>query len=94
MTNRKGDPKGKALRPAVVDALDYVRRDIRTLEGYVPGEQQTGFIKLNTNECPFPPSPRVREVLAAIADDTLRLYPDPASARLRALAAARTGTRP
>ena len=46
-------------------------------------------MKLNTNEGAFPPSPRVMAALAAIADETLRLYPDPVSARLRAAAAAR-----
>ncbi|MBC8133326.1 MAG: aminotransferase class I/II-fold pyridoxal phosphate-dependent enzyme, partial [Deltaproteobacteria bacterium] len=75
-------------------AIDYVRADVRALAGYTTGEQQPGFIKLNTNECAYPPSPRVREALLQIADESLRLYPDPTSSRLREVAAARFGVRP
>ena len=71
------------------DVIRHVRADIRALGGYTPGEQQPGFIKLNTNECPWGPAPGVRAALAAIADDSLRLYPDPVSTRLRQVAAAR-----
>lgn len=52
------------------------------LEAYVPGEQPKGIanlIKLNTNESPFPPSPKVKEAIDAAAIDALRLYPDPGS---------------
>ena len=62
------------------------------LSPYIPGEQPQvdGLIKLNTNENPYPPSPRVveaiREVLGADGD-RLRLYPDPQSNALRAAAA-------
>ncbi len=45
------------------------------------------MIKLNTNENPYPPSPRVLEALARVADETLRLYPDPEASALRARAA-------
>jgi histidinol-phosphate aminotransferase len=61
------------------------------MPGYTPGEQIADLTKLNTNEGAFPPSPRVRAVLAAVADDSLRLYPDPTSSGLRAAAAARYG---
>ena len=56
-----------------------IRANVRRMQGYTPGEQPTdpAIIKLNTNECPYPPSPRVREALAAYATDSLRLYPDP-----------------
>lgn len=73
--------------------LAYVRPGIRALHGYTPGEQQPGFIKLNTNESAVAPSPRVREVLGAVADESLRLYPDPVSKRLREVAAERFGVR-
>ena len=77
-----------AKRPSAVDLL---RPAIRAMPGYTPGEQISDLVKLNTNEGAFPPSPRVMAALAAIADETLRLYPDPVSARLRAAAAARFG---
>lgn len=57
----------------------------RGLSPYVPGEQPQipGLVKLNTNESPFGPSPKVIEAIRAAADDTLRLYPDPQSLQLR-----------
>ncbi len=62
----------------------------RDLSPYVPGEQPQipGLVKLNTNESPFGPSPRAIEAVKGAADDTLRLYPDPQSLRLRAALAA------
>src|SRR5205085_434611 len=72
-------------------ADDLVRPAVRAMAGYTPGEQISDLVKLNTNEGAYPPSPRVMATLAAIADDTLRLYPDPVSTRLRAAAAARFG---
>jgi len=63
---------------------------VRKVIPYTPGEQprRTDIIKLNTNECPYPPSPKVAEALAAFDEDRLRLYPDPAAAELvNALAA-------
>lgn len=58
---------------------------VHGLVPYVPGEQphRTGLVKLNTNECPYGPSPRALEAIRAATSDTLRLYPDPASLRLR-----------
>jgi histidinol-phosphate aminotransferase len=77
-----------------LDPVAYVRPTIRALAGYTPGEQQPGFTKLNTNESAIGPSPRVLATLAAIADESLRLYPDPVSRRLREVAAARFGVTP
>jgi histidinol-phosphate aminotransferase len=59
------------------------------MQGYVPGEQPQGrrYIKLNTNENPYPPSPRVIEALRAAVTDDLRLYPDPEARALREKAA-------
>lgn len=73
----------------------YLRQNIAALAGYVPGEQpQEGTaIKLNTNENPYPPSPWVRSQLRKAADQSLRLYPDPLSHRLRSLAARIYGVR-
>jgi histidinol-phosphate aminotransferase len=77
-----------AKRPS---AADLLRPAVRAMPGYTPGEQINDLVKLNTNEGAYPPSPRVMATLAAIADDALRLYPDPVSARLRAAAADRFG---
>ncbi len=68
---------------------------ISQLSPYVPGEQprQEGWIKLNTNELPWAPSPRVLAAVRAAGDDSLRRYPDPESARLRAGWAASLGLR-
>ncbi len=53
--------------------------NVRKVVPYVPGEQpkEKNVIKLNTNENPYPPSPKVAEALAAFDADTLSLYPDP-----------------
>tara|TARA_R100000093_G_scaffold56792_1_gene29478 strand:+ start:104 stop:928 length:825 start_codon:yes stop_codon:yes gene_type:complete len=69
---------------------------VRELEPYVPGEQPKidGLIKLNTNESPFPPSPRVRDVLTDGAIDKLRLYPDPNSSALKQTIADYYGLKP
>jgi histidinol-phosphate aminotransferase len=69
---------------------------VASLHAYTPGLQPTepGWVKLNTNECPYPPSPRVAEALRReIGDDgaSLRLYPNPKSAPLRAAIAAHHG---
>ncbi len=58
---------------------------VRGLDPYVPGEQPQDqqFIKLNTNENPYPPSPQAGKALAAYNLDSLRLYPDPESMQLR-----------
>lgn len=58
--------------------------NLRTIDPYVPGEQPQlkDMIKLNTNENPYPPSPKVKEVLQRFDLDTLRLYPDPDSTLL------------
>lgn len=66
---------------------------IAKLHAYTPGIQPTeaGWVKLNTNECPYPPSPRVAEALRReLADEgaALRLYPNPKSSGLRAAVAA------
>lgn len=55
--------------------------NVRKVVPYTPGEQpkRKDVIKLNTNECPYPPSPRVKEVLENFSEESLRLYPDPQS---------------
>jgi histidinol-phosphate aminotransferase len=76
-------------------ALPHVAR----LHAYTPGLQpaEPGWIKLNTNECPYPPSPRVAGAVRRELDGaggggaSLRLYPNPASAPLREAIAAHHG---
>lgn len=67
--------------------------NVRKVVPYTPGEQPSyrKMIKLNTNECPYPPSPKVREVLQNFDADRLRLYPDPAASELVEALAARCG---
>jgi histidinol-phosphate aminotransferase len=68
---------------------------VHTLSPYVPGEQPKvdDLIKLNTNENPYPPSPRALAAIAA-ATERLRLYPDPHASHLRVTIAARYGVAP
>ena len=53
-------------------------KNIRKVVPYTPGEQpkDSGIIKLNTNENPYPPSPRVKAVMDSFNDADMRLYPD------------------
>lgn len=62
-----------------------VRPLVQKLHGYVPGEQPKikGLIKLNTNENPYPPSPKVFAAVKGAVDGRLRLYPNPTAQRLR-----------
>ena len=69
---------------------------VATLHAYTPGIQPTepGWVKLNTNECPYPPSPRVAAAIRQeLGEDgaSLRLYPNPKSMPLRAAVAALHG---
>lgn len=62
--------------------MNQWRENIRQVEPYTPGEQpkETGIVKLNTNENPYPPSPKVNEIHENL--DDLRLYPDPTAGAL------------
>ncbi len=74
----------------------FIRPNIARMAGYVPGEQPQGggFIKLNTNENPYPPSPRVKAALAEAVNDRLRLYPDPMATEFCKVAARLHGVEP
>jgi histidinol-phosphate aminotransferase len=63
------------------------------LKPYVPGEQPhlPDLVKLNTNESPYGPSPKVLAAIRAAATDELRLYPDPEATKLRQVLAAYHG---
>ena len=73
----------------------YFRPEIDAMSGYVPGEQpkMADLVKLNTNENPYPPSPKVREVLEKFSYERLRRYPDPLADALRDAIAAEFGVR-
>lgn len=69
--------------------MPYFRPNIDAMAGYQPGEQPRGgeFIKLNTNENPYPPSPAVIEAIRRATGDGLRKYPDPVATEFRERAA-------
>lgn len=74
----------------------FLSRKFAGVEPYVPGEQPRGgsFLKLNTNENPYPPSPRVLNALSRGEAEKLHLYSDPAAAGLVGAIAARFGLAP
>ena len=70
--------------------MGYFRKNIERMTAYVPGEQPGAderIIKLNTNENPYPPSPRVLQVLSETDWSVLRKYPDPMANKVRDIAA-------
>jgi len=69
--------------------MGYFRDTIDKMEGYTPGFQPKNpdAVKLNTNENPYPPSPKVLEAIRGIADYQLRRYPDPMGGAFRQAAA-------
>lgn len=73
-----------------------VRPNIAAMSGYTPGEQpQAGkFIKLNTNENPYPPSPKVTQAIQAVLEQGLAKYPDPVANTFRRRAAEVLGVEP
>jgi histidinol-phosphate aminotransferase len=73
------------LRMSPRQPPSLIRPLVRGLHPYVPGEQPKikGLIKLNTNENPYPPSPKVLAATRAAVDGRLRLYPNPTAQLLR-----------
>ena len=70
--------------------MSYLRKNIDAMTAYAPGEQPAPgerVIKLNTNENPYPPSPRVIEALRTMDGAVLRKYPDPMANKVRDLVA-------
>lgn len=70
--------------------MSYLRKNIDAMAGYTPGEQPgpaDHYVKLNTNENPYPPSPRVLEALRAVDGGRLRRYPDPMANKVRDIVA-------
>jgi histidinol-phosphate aminotransferase len=76
--------------------MSLFRPAIERIEGYMPGEQpqEAGWVKLNTNENPYPPSPKVVEAIRAAAAGRLNLYPDPLATKFREVAAPLFGVEP
>jgi len=75
----------------------FLRTNVRAMAGYVPGEQPRDgpFIKLNTNENPYPPSPKVFEAIRqSLTGDQLRKYPDPVGVAFRQTAGRVLGVDP
>jgi histidinol-phosphate aminotransferase len=76
--------------------MTYFRPEIEAMAGYTPGEQPQGgkFVKLNTNENPYPPSPAVTRAIAAAIERGLARYPDPMATAFRTRAAELFGVSP
>ncbi len=76
--------------------MGYFRENIEKVEGYVPGFQPRAVdvIKLNTNENPYPPSPKALKVLSEMTSEQLRRYPDPVGDSFRCAAAKMNGLAP
>ena len=76
--------------------MSYFRTNIEKMSGYTPGEQPKDgiYIKLNTNENPYPPSSKVLNAIKGAANENLRLYPDPIATAARIKIAEILGTKP
>jgi len=74
----------------------FFAKNIERMTGYTPGEQprEPGFIKLNTNENPYPPSAKALKAIRAAIGKRLRLYPDPLATKVREKVAEVYGTKP
>jgi histidinol-phosphate aminotransferase len=73
-------------RRASLMSKSFLKKALQGFQPYVPGEQPPdvgGWTKLNTNEAPLPPSPRVIQAIQDAADESLRLYPSPTAGPAR-----------
>ncbi len=63
----------------------FIAENVDLMKGYTPGEQPKfdDIVKLNTNENPYPPSPKVKDAIASLVTDSLRRYPDPVAMSVR-----------
>lgn len=78
------------------DVAQYFRKAVQSMQPYVPGEQpqQGKFLKLNTNENPYPPPPNVIQAISEAAGGKLERYPDPLGTAFRMQAADVLGIEP
>ena len=76
--------------------MPFIRPEIAAMAGYVPGEQpqEGGFVKLNTNENPYGPSPAVARAVHEVLQRGLQKYPDPMATAFRRRAAELFGVQP
>src|SRR5688500_4168750 len=88
-TRRSSEDFRPPLAKKICMSEQYVRPEIGAMDGYVPGEQpQAGkFIKLNTNENPYPPPPGIRGAIDEVLQRGLQKYPDPMASAFRMRAA-------
>src|SRR5882724_5389557 len=77
-------PLTSNLRP-LAPSMSYFRPNIVAMTGYVPGEQPRSekVIKLNTNENPYPGSPKVKAAIGRVVQQGLQKYPDPLATAFR-----------
>lgn len=70
--------------------MSLFRSQVDQMEGYTPGEQpqESGWVKLNTNENAYPPSPLVKEAVERVLSGRLNIYPDPLATEFRKVASA------
>lgn len=63
----------------------FIKERYKNFKSYAPGEQpkDSEYVKLNTNESPFPPAPSVVKALKDVDMERLRLYPDPTGYNLK-----------
>lgn len=68
--------------------MSLFRSQVQQMSGYTPGEQpqESGWVKLNTNENAYPPSPRVLEAVQQVLTGRLNVYPDPIATEFREVA--------
>ena len=74
----------KSIKIAKETIMREWENNIRRVTPYVAGEQpnQPDMVKLNTNECPYPPAPGVEKIMKELETDKFRLYPDPEASEL------------
>lgn len=91
--NTDGGIEARAATSVGATSSPFWSTGIDQLKAYVPGEQpQTdGWVKLNTNECPYPPSLRALQAIRDVVNEKLRLYPDPNGTALKGAIATHFG---
>src|SRR4051794_24839205 len=93
----RGAPEGTPDKISEPMSIPHPRSTVARMAGYTPGEQPRPgeqVIKLNTNENPYPPSPKVFAAIRTIAADSLRRYPQPMADDFRRVAARHHGVTP